>query len=302
MANQIIDGLAKQSPAMLEQAIDSVSAVRSCDACGGRMTANSWGADVCCGCHSIFASILPSQEELNRFYAQFNLTYSGGGRERGAADRQKRYACRYLSYVRRYREHGNLLDVGSSTNPFPNYAAAAGFRVTVLDHVRPGHLSPEIEFIKGTAGKKPHLEGRFEVVTAFAVVEHFLDLLGSVKALASYAAPEGVIVMTTPLVGDLFERNAPGRSRWFCPPEHLHLVSAAGLASLFESCDCVLVEQSRFELDLLRWGARYGIAAVEGLAGLATRAVSARLWGRLRDNRVATSQQIGLYVFKAAKT
>ena len=136
------------------------------------------------------------------------------------------------------------------------------------------------------------------MVTAFAVLEHFLDLLGSVKALAPYTAPEGVIILTTPLVGDLLERNAPGRTRWFCPPEHLHLVSAAGMIPLFERCGCVLIERSRFELDLLRWGARYGIAAVEGLAGLMTRAVSPKLWNRLRDYREAISQQIGLYVFK----
>ena len=243
--------------------------------------------------------MLPSQKELDRFYAQFNLTYSGGGRKRGSVDRQKRYAYQYLSCVRRYRERGNLLDVGSSTNPFPNYAAAAGFRVTVLDHVRPSHLSSEIEFIKGTADAKPQLEGRFDVVTAFAVLEHFLDLLGSVKAIASYAAPGGVIILTTPLVGDLLERNAPGRTRWFCPPEHLHLVSAAGMMRLFEHCGCVLVKHSRFELDPVRWGARYGIASVEGLAGLMLRAVSPTLWNRLRDDRQAVSQQIGLYVFKA---
>ena len=119
------------------------------------MPANSWGADICLGCHSIFASILPSREELERFYAQYNLTYTGGGRKRGSVDRQKRYAYQYLSCVRRYRERGNLLDVGSSNNPFPNYAASAGFRVTVLDHVRPSRLSSETEFIKGTADKSP---------------------------------------------------------------------------------------------------------------------------------------------------
>lgn len=263
------------------------------------MTANSWGADVCSECHSIFASMLPGQEELDRFYAQFNPTYSGGGRKRGSVDRQKRYAYRYLSCVRRYRQSGNLLDVGSSNNPFPNYAATAGFRVTVLDHVRPICLSSEIEFIKGVADSNPHLEGRFDVVTAFAVLEHFRDLLGSVRALASYARPGGVIILTTPLVGDLLERNASGWTRWFYPPEHLHLVSAAGLIRLFQRCGCALIEQSRFELDLLRWGARYGIAAVEGLAGLMTRTVSPKLWNRLRDYRQAASQQIGLYVFKA---
>ena len=121
------------------------------------MTANSWGADVCSGCHSISVSMLPGQEELDRFYAQYNLTYSGGGRKRGSVDRQDRYAKKYLSCVRRYRGCGKLLDVGSSNNPFPNYAATAGFSVTVLDHVRPSHLSSEIEFINGCGRLKAPL-------------------------------------------------------------------------------------------------------------------------------------------------
>ena len=107
VANQIVDTLPPESPAVFEKTIGSAFAVCSCGACGGRMTANSWGADVCAVCHSIFASTLPSREELDRFYAQFNLTYSGGGRKRGAVDRQKRYAYRYLSRVRRYRERGS---------------------------------------------------------------------------------------------------------------------------------------------------------------------------------------------------
>ena len=65
---------------------------------------------------------------------------------------------------------------------------------------------------------------------------------------------------------------------------------------LFERCGCVLMEQSRFELNLLRWWGRYGIAAVEGIAGVMMRVISPKLWHRLRDSRHATSQQIGMYV------
>lgn len=269
-----------------------------CGACGGRTTREPWGAHVCSECHSIFSSTLPDPTDLQRYYAEFNVTYHGGGRASGANDRQKRYALEYLLLVKRYCRTGSLLDVGSSTNPFPNYATRDGFKVTVLDYVRPSGLLPNIEFIEGTAVQNAKLNGRFNVVTAFAVLEHFLDISGSIKALASYAARGGVIFITTPLVGDILERNAPGRTSWFYPPEHLHLVSPTGMKRFFESCGCVLLHQSRFELNPLRWSARYGVAAAESFAGAMIRLASPKVWSRLRDCRRAIGQQIGLWVFK----
>lgn len=249
-------------------------------------------------CHSVCASALPGADELDAFYKAFNLDYSGGGRRSGAAERQMRYARRYLSSVLRHCRSGCLIDVGSSTNPFPNLAAKFGFAVTVLDRIRPVELDPAIQFVQGMAEESQLLRERFDVVTAFAVLEHFRLLKESIAAIVSYAKPGGFIVITTPLVGEGLERNSPGHTRWFCPPEHLHLVSPRGIRELFETCGCHVREQARFELDPLRWAFRYGCAAVEGAAGAVLRTVMPGAWRNLRDRRNAVSQQIALYVFQ----
>jgi len=269
-----------------------------CDICGAPACSAPWGADVCTGCGSVSASTLPSVEELRTFYAKFNVEYSGGGRQRGAADRQIRYARAYLALVRRFRQRGRLIDIGPSTNPFPNYAAEAGYQVTVVDYMRPVGLDPRIEFVQGTAEARPELSSRFDVVTAFAMIEHCSDPGEAAAALASCCVSGSIVLVMTPLVGDFFERNAPGRTRWFCPPEHLHLVSRAGMQRLFQTAGCNLVHCRRFELNGIRWAARYGLAAAEGVAGMALRRVVPGLWRGSRNKRFALGQQMALYVFR----
>jgi hypothetical protein len=73
------------------------------------------------------------------------------------------------------------------------------------------------------------------------------------------------------------------------------------MSCLFERYGCILIEQSRFELNLLRWSARYGISAIEGVAGSAMRMISPKLWNHCRDYRQAIGQQIGLYIFQVKR-
>jgi SAM-dependent methyltransferase len=167
-----------------------------------------------------------------------------------------------------------------------------------MDHVRPSGLSSAIEYIQGQAEVRLSLSARFDVVTAFAVIEHCSDPARFAVALASFCIPGGSIVITTPLIGDLFERNTPGRTGWFCPPEHLHLLSKSGAQRVFEAAGCGLIHWRRFELNWPRWMARYGLAAAEGVAGGALRRIAPGLWKRLRNTRLARSQQMALYVFR----
>jgi len=270
----------------------------TCRICGGSAFAADWGGATCSECNSVSVLACPTREELQTFYETFNKTYYGGGRERGSKERQRRYAMAYLAAVGRHTHPGTLLDVGSSTSPFPDAAAAAGYRVTSLDFVRPPTLRDDVAFIQGEATPRPELRAGFETVTCFAVIEHSTAPRELASALVSYCRPSGVIVLTTPLVGDYWERNTAGRSAWFGPPEHLHLVSRRGMELLFCGAGCELVDYRRLELSTPRWVARYGIAAVEGLCGALMRAATPSRWLARRNKHVAHAAPIALYVFR----
>ncbi len=186
---------------------------------------------------------------------RITTTTSGGGRASSEGGRLGRYAARYLSTVQGVRTAGSLIDVGTSRSPFPNLAAKAGYQVTVADWVRPATLDAGIGFVSASLDDEKMaatIARTFDVVTAFAVIEHCRFPLHAAKNLAGICAPGGLVILTTPLAGTYFERQAAGFSGWYYPPEHLHIFSRLGMTRLFRSVGCDLVHFERFELNSLR--------------------------------------------------
>lgn len=273
----------------------------SCPICGAPTTRYRRDAMVCIKCHSFAPNILPTDEEISKFYAAFNETYCGGGRVHGRPERLQRYARRYLSVVQDFHGIGSLIDVGSSTNPFPNLADQAGYKVTVADYLRPAKLSAQIEFVPAALDGPDAVfpNGRsFDVVTAFAVIEHCRFPANAAINLAALCAKDGVLILTTPLVGTSFERYASGFSPWFYPPEHLNMISQEGMRILFRNAGFDLIHFERFELNWMRMLARLLISAAEGFVGALIHTFHKAAWERMREQRHASGAEVGLYIFR----
>ena len=275
----------------------------TCRICDGHADPQPWGGRVCRARRSISVTDLPSAADLDAFYQSFHADYHGGGRARGAAERQARYALAYLAEVRQRCSSGRAVDIGSSTNPLPSLLAAGGYETLAIDIARPGGLDPRVEFVAGSldegATVLSNLEGRaFDVVSNFAVIEHCRNPRGAAKTMAALCRTGGHLILTTPEIGRFADRHFLGRSRWFCPPEHLHLISREGMRRMFAESGCELIVTRRFELTALRWAARYGILWAEGCLGFLTRYVAPGFWRRRRATQVARGQGIALYVFR----
>ncbi len=272
-----------------------------CPICGAPATLLApRNALVCNECFSISSPTIPGDEEIAKFYASYNDNYRGGGRASSEGGRLPRYARRYLATVQGVRRAGSLIDVGTSLSPFPGLAAKAGYQVTVADWVRPATLDAGVDFVSASLDDEKMaaaIARTFDVVTAFAVIEHCRFPLHAARNLAGICARSGQVILTTPLAGTYFERHAAGFSGWYYPPEHLHIFSRRGMTRLFRSVGCELVRFERFELNPLRKFARYAICAAEGIAGQLLHAVRKPAWSRLREQRTTAGQEVGLYVF-----
>ncbi len=271
-----------------------------CRICNGSIDLYPQNGARCKQCGSICAVTLPSTEELSRYYEKFNLNYHGGGREDNADNRQKRYAKKYLEVVNQYSTGKKLIDIGSSTNPFPNYALNQGYNVTVLDYLKPKDLSSNIEFIAGAIDNEEFcsINSQYHTVTLFAVIEHCRYPHSAVRNLSRLCESGGHIILTTPEIGRFADQYALGRTGWFFPPEHLHIISESGMKKLFAEFDCTLVKSVRFELNLIRWLARYGIGLMEGTAGYLVKQFNPTFWSKAQKNRVSANQGITLYIFR----
>ncbi|MBN2468882.1 MAG: class I SAM-dependent methyltransferase [Deltaproteobacteria bacterium] len=216
-------------------------------------------------------------------------------------DNQLRYARRYLKICRKHVSLGKLIDVGSSTNPFPNLASEAGFEVTVMDFTRPQCLTEGVAWVEASLNDNRILmqyQERFDVVSAWAVLEHVVDPKLAVKTLAGLCCNGGTILLSTPEIGTFLTRHARGHSCWFSPPSHLHLFSAAAMIQLFTAEGCVLIRQGRIELNSARWLARYGVGIAEAIVGLFLRYVFSRKWYTMRRDHTQKFKGIKFFVFK----
>lgn len=270
-----------------------------CRLCGHSVIRKEWGGGECSACESVSVASEPTEEELGRFYQSYNDTYEGGGRSGGR--NLIRYASWYLHLVSRYAGPRDLIDVGSSTNPFPNVAAAAGFSVTVMDYARPRGLDPQVRFVAGNINDDISLAalGRtYDVVTAWAVLEHTPDPRLACRILASLCRPGGFMFLSTPEFGTVFTRNSIGRSGWFYPPEHLNLISPAAIKAICAENGCELLEWGRVELNLFRYAARYGVGLIESVVGFCVKTIFSDWWEKLREKRIQKFQGITYYVIR----
>jgi hypothetical protein len=241
----------------------------------------------------------PSPAQIEAFYADYGLSYNGGGSSQGG--NLDRYARRYLALVSRWRDGGRLVDVGSASNPFPNHAARAGYDTTVVDFTRPRGLQANVGFIAGHMNDEQVLVGRsaaFDIVTSWAVMEHVLDPPRSAAVLAGLCQPGGLIIVSTPEAGTLLTRHAIGHSPWFYPPEHLNLISPRALGWMFDAAGCRLLHWGRLELSWWRYAARYGLGLAGLACGVTARAASPQWWQAQRDRRVQRFQGVTYFVFE----
>jgi SAM-dependent methyltransferase len=247
----------------------------------------------------VSVTVVPTNEVLTKFYSTYNVQYKGGGSSEGK--NLQRYARRYLDIVQRYAKKGILVDVGSSTNPFPSLAASEGFDVTTLDYIRPADLSNRVSFIQGSIDDEDiavKYRNQFDLVTAWAVAEHLPRPANSAKIMACICRPGGMLFLSTPEIGTFLTNHSVGRSSWFYPPEHLNLLSPAAVSKIFAPYNCTVVKWGRLELTPARFLARYGIGVFEATIGILIKLVLPKKWRSLRDSRVHKFSGITYFVLR----
>lgn len=273
-----------------------------CNLCNTQMSSYNKLGNSCSSCNSVFSKTLPSVEELLEYYATYNIKYHGGGSKSGSESRQMKYALKYFNVVKKYSSGKTLIDIGSSTNPFPNIAHSMGYLVSVMDYVKPVHLNPEIVFIKSSIENYEASEQHFDIVTAFAVIEHTRDPFSAIKNIINLCKLNGTIIIYIPEIGRFPDNYSLGTSNWFYPPEHLNLLSSRALIKIMDQNDCELITYKRFELTLIRYIIRYGIGIFEGIAGFLVKSILGRnLWIKIRQKRKSKYQGLSMFVFKKFK-
>src|SRR5690606_31977262 len=78
---------------------------------------------------------------------------------------------------------------------------------------------------------------QFDVICGFDVVEHFLDPVEGLRAVAKILAPDGICFFQTPC-----HRGEGSDWKQFRPQEHIFLYTEASIRRLFETCGLEVME------------------------------------------------------------
>ena len=186
-------------------------------------------------------------------------------------------ARRYQDEFPPWRGEGRLLDVGCASGRFLRQMSEIGWTVAGVE------FDPEAarkartvtaEIFEGDPMDAPFAPGRFDVVTAFHVIEHLPDPLGTLRRMLEWLAPGGLVIVEVPNVagvgGRLFGRYWSGLDF----PRHLTHFSPRTMTAMVERAGGrVVAARHSSKPRYLIWSLHHLFADRSGRVAAAGRAV-----------------------------
>jgi SAM-dependent methyltransferase len=260
----LLSDKSRACPACREPKSDALGRVADFDICS------------CDRCKTLFTSRLPLANELADYYASFY----GEGRDIAVPAfvlDQLRAMVRSLSC---YRTAGRWLDIGCGRGSLLRVAAAEGWEAVGTEIVPAIVDSMRAQGLDARLGLTQELDlpsGGFDVVSAVEVLEHVPDPGVLMAEAARLVRPGGAVYITTPHGRGISRRLLGTGWSVVAPPEHLQLLSSAGIRSA-----------------LSRPGLRTVSLATTGVNPyeLATKIRPRRRAGLVDSNRVCESYQL----------
>lgn len=193
----------------------------------------AWRYLRCDACGHRWLHPAPTADELRDYY---NGAYRVP-RERYVSRVKGAYPALRAQLAEAGHRTGSMLEIGCSYGEMLASFQADGWQVTGIEIDRRAcaeaaarlggrvHCGALDDFV-------PAAGERFDVVTAFHVIEHVLDPRAFVARALSLLNPGGVLLFKTPNAASLASRIGAGWWEWAAPPEHVHLFSPRSMVRL----------------------------------------------------------------------
>jgi SAM-dependent methyltransferase len=208
---------------------------------------------VCQDCGAGFADGIPSQADLDRYYAERSkYSYDGSGGAESPYD-MARFAWTVDQLASRLPSHSlRILDVGCATGGLLSVFKQRGFANVLGADPSPACAAAarKLHGIEVRAATLAELSGwseRFDLVCMLGVLEHLRDVAPAVRTVARLMKPRGLFYAAVPDVEGLVEaRNAPYQQ---FSMEHVNFFSRRSLDRLMASCGFAVASHWRTVLE-----------------------------------------------------
>lgn len=230
-----------------------VDLIADCWACGTPASLDpSWlpvRLHRCPACGLLFAADRPAEELRSLYDAEYFEDYPGGEEAYEDDPAQRRYeSAQRIAFVRRFRPHGRLLEIGAAAGYFVEAALEAGYEPTgvepaaeLAERARERIGAPVLVGFVEDVDLEP---ATFDAACAWHVVEHLSDPHEVLVRVRDVLRPGGHLLIEVPNI-DSVQSVRLGR-RW-TKLDHAHHVahySPASLHALLQRAgyDVVLIE------------------------------------------------------------
>jgi SAM-dependent methyltransferase len=222
---------------------------------------------ICGVCGSLFVSPRPTLTLLDAYYRESRAVEFWGTRffrDTAEARRQKMFRprAREIQALMQRADHASrrvLLDIGSGYGLFLEEMA----RLEVFDELVGIEPAPVLAAacrergfrVIESAVESADGQAMADVATAYEVLEHVFDPCTFLVAAARLVRPHGLLVFTTLTASGFDIQVLWQHSKSVSPPQHLNLLSLAGIESLVRRSGLQIVDLStpgRLDVDIVR--------------------------------------------------
>ncbi len=173
----------------------------------------------CNNCTFVFDERIPSEFELNEHYKVY--AYSG---LKPISEQTVKSYNRLLDQFEKYRESGNILDLGCGQGDFLIEAKKRNWNVYGVEYSESAVnlcKSRGIEMHQGSLTEDVFGDMQFDVITSFEVIEHINNPNDFMSAATHKLKEKGLFYCTTPNFNSILRFFEKDKFKMICYPEHI---------------------------------------------------------------------------------
>lgn len=184
----------------------------------------------CAKCEFVFSRLIPTVPALIAHYNTYPRT------DTISPITLKRYN-ELCTYFERFRDTGNILDVGCGNGHFLAVAKMHGWNVFGTEYTDIAMAickQKGIEMHQGKLDTSFFRDTKFDVITSFEVLEHINNPLEEVANFNTLLRSNGIVYVTTPNFNSLSRHYLKQKWNIIEYPEHLTYYTPATITRLFD--------------------------------------------------------------------